>query len=685
MSVVSEAEYPPPLSPGPFDGLKTPRVILRRGSSETSSSRDESEVDENEPAEMTALKLELSTLATSHASLQHSTQHLQAQLLDLQRVNASLQDENEAWGVLVQQRTLAGTFNISGLGPTNQDTAESPSNAGMEDDGSIKSMRSSRSVGKVTLDRVSELEELAYEANRHDKETELDPELDPDASARQTRSLASELDPSVIGEERAASRRRRGLANDTSSPAGESLANLPITGPGLDLAAELGRAENNGGFVLGEPPKPSGKKSKQEEEKAAAGTKSELETLRVEVKALKDANKALSLYASKIIDRIIAMEGYENVLAVDFQAPPPTPGPTSGVGKFISAITGGGTSSKKSAARPTSFLFGGKATAPPPPPQEKLTTFETFRLDKSQSQPAPTPAVPPAPAVAPAAAPASAPEPATVDNKRSRRSMSFDFRGLFGSSASQTEVEKKANDPLLKSFTLRPGSTSLNPNALPANLGAKKLETTEDDDDRKERERLRATMRLMGYEATQPPAPPLVIHSHSMPPLQATDLEPPPSFNTGGKIVSVGTPPPTVPPTPSKWNFFRRNTDNVSGSSTPTTSLTAEALEQAEAESHIAVLDAQEKVMKDEIAKGSGSGFTDISSLRGANGGGRRSLGEEWRSRRSSASIASLSGTEGLKGPGVKASSLHSRGAGSDAGSTGQASLLFNAEDVHDE
>ena len=680
---MSEAEYPPPLSPGPFDALKTPRVIRRGGSSETSSSRDESEIDENEPAEMTALKLELSTLATSHTSLQSSMQLLQAQLLDLQRVNVSLQDENEAWGVLVQQRTLAGTFNLSGLGPTKQDTIDSP-NTGAEDDVvSIKSMRSGLSVGKGTLDCVSELDELAYEASQHDKETELDPELDPDTSARQTRSLASELDPSVIGEEKAGSSRsrRRGLTDGTSSPAGESLANLPITGPGLDLAAELGRAENNGVFVLGEPPKPSGKKAKLEEEKAAAGTKSEVETLRTEVKALKDANKALSLYASKIIDRIITMEGFENVLAVDFQAPPPTPGPTSGVGKFISSMTGGGSGPKKSAARPTSFLFGGRTTTPPPPPQEKLTTFKTFRLDKSSStqpQPTPTSTAPPAPE--------PAPEPAKVDNKRSRRSMSFDFRGLFGNSASQTEAEKKTNDPSLKPLTLRPGSTSLNPNALPANLGAKKLETTEDDDDRKERERLRATMRLMGIDPTQPAAPPPVVHSQSVPPLQMTDLEPPksplPSFSTGGKVVSVGGPPPVVPPTPSRWNFFRRNTDNASGSSTPTTSLTAEALEQAEAESHIAALDAREKVMKDELSKGSGSGFTEISSLRGGSGGKRRSLGDEWRSRRSS---ASLSGTEGLRGLGIKPSSSHSRGPGSDAGSIGQASLLFNAEDVHDD
>ena len=669
---MSEAEYPPPLSPEPFDALKTPRVIRRGGSSETSS-RDESEIDENEPAEMTALKLELSTLGTSHASLQSSMQLLQAQLHDLQRVNATLQDENEGWSVLVQQRTLAGTFDISGLGPTKQEMVESPNNGGTEDDVvSINSMRSGRSTGKGTLDRVSELEELAYEASQHDKEAELDPELDPDASARQTRSLASELDPSVIGEEKTASirSRRRPLTNGASSPAGESLANLPITGPGLDLAAELGRAENIRGFVLGDPPKPSGKKSKQEEEK---GTKHEVEALRVEVKALKDANKALSLYASKIIDRITTMEGFENVLAVDFQAPTPTAGPTSGVGKIFSAIT-----SKKPAARSSTSLFGGKATTPAPAPQTKLTTFETFRLGKSNPQPAPASAGPPAPA--------PAPEPAKVDNRRSRRSLSFDFRALFGSSASQTESEKRVNDPSLKPLTLRPGSTSLSPNALPANLGAKKLETTEDEDDRKERERLRATMRLMGIEPGQPVVPPPIIHSHSEPPPQTTALEPPlPSFDTGGTVVSVGAPPPSVPPTPSKWHFFRRNTDNTPGSNTPPTSLTAEALEQAEAESHIAALDARERVMKDEIAKGSGSGFTEISGLRDGNGGTRRSLGEEWRSRRSSASLTSLGGTDGLKGLGVKPSPSLSRGPGSDAGSIGQSSLLFNAEDVHDD
>ena len=35
--------------------------------------------------------------------------------------------------------------------------------------------------------------------------------------------------------------------------------------------------------------------------------------LRAEVKALRDANKALSLYIAKIVERVIAHEGFEKV------------------------------------------------------------------------------------------------------------------------------------------------------------------------------------------------------------------------------------------------------------------------------------------------------------------------------------------------------------------------------------
>ena len=45
---------------------------------------------------------------------------------------------------------------------------------------------------------------------------------------------------------------------------------------------------------------------------------SELDALRNEVKALKYANKAVSQYASKILDRIIASEGFKHILDAEY-------------------------------------------------------------------------------------------------------------------------------------------------------------------------------------------------------------------------------------------------------------------------------------------------------------------------------------------------------------------------------
>ncbi|KAJ6493661.1 hypothetical protein C8R47DRAFT_1070172 [Mycena vitilis] len=52
---------------------------------------------------------------------------------------------------------------------------------------------------------------------------------------------------------------------------------------------------------------------------SAGDTDIDIDTLRSEINALKDANKALSLYESKIIDRIISQEGFEGIFAVDHE------------------------------------------------------------------------------------------------------------------------------------------------------------------------------------------------------------------------------------------------------------------------------------------------------------------------------------------------------------------------------
>lgn len=63
------------------------------------------ETDENvEPAEMTSLRLELSTLSTSYASLQSTLLLHQTQLVDLKRVNRELQEENESYMILLREK-----------------------------------------------------------------------------------------------------------------------------------------------------------------------------------------------------------------------------------------------------------------------------------------------------------------------------------------------------------------------------------------------------------------------------------------------------------------------------------------------------------------------------------------------------------------------------------------------------
>jgi hypothetical protein len=84
----------------------------KRKSVEPSVSSQEREDPHAEPAEMTALKLELSTLSTSHGSLQNTLVLLQTQLVDLKRVNNQLQEENESYNILLREKTLSGQYDL---------------------------------------------------------------------------------------------------------------------------------------------------------------------------------------------------------------------------------------------------------------------------------------------------------------------------------------------------------------------------------------------------------------------------------------------------------------------------------------------------------------------------------------------------------------------------------------------
>lgn len=396
---------------------------------------------------------------------------------------------------------------------------------------------------------------------------------------------------------------------------GESLADLPVAGPGLDLAAELGRAENNAildGSVdpLDSRDRPLPPQKSKRSKRMSIDTKvgdgrldtsssGDIDALRSEVKSLKDANKALSLYASKIIDRIIAQEGFEHVLAVDYdKATPSTPSsPTKG----------------KHPAKNTSIQ-----DSPQKKPRPQSAIFRTFSNPEPKESSNATPATTSPPVI---------PVEQTATTRSQRRSLSFDWKpfSIFSSAEKKSE-----QNPNLRPLTLRPGASSV--------VGARKLDTHEDEEDRKERERMNATLKLMGIER----------------PLTSTSSSPVTKDTILPILTPTGTPslqqfetPQSPKQQTSRFSFLRTRSSTSDNSSVHSESsvpvnvinskLTQEALERAEAETTLAALDEREKVLSAEISRGSSGGFTELPS--------RRQRGDEWRSRRSKRSGESGSGS----------------------------------------
>jgi hypothetical protein len=531
---------------------------------EPSVSSQEKEDPHAEPAEMTALKLELSTLSTSHASIQNTLVLLQTQLVDLKRVNNQLQEENESYNILLREKTISGQYDL--FRRVSEDSPSFGDEDGQTDDmGDVQSVQSA--AHSIPLGTVDE----------HPDEGDLHTDLGTDHGGDLMQSSDDEgslaRDGSNRGKRSRHGRNRHGGSSRSPPPRGESLAGLPITGPGLDLAAELGRAENKDILeddtvdVSGPPRDKRGKKGKvsaADPGMERTDSVNEVDSLRIEIKSLKDANKALSLYASKIIDRIIAQEGFEHVLAADYEAKSPaTPTAT-----MASPDTSAGADQKPKRRN----TMSARLNSNPSPNVEKLTTFNSPPLSNSRP------------------------------SRSSRRSLSFDWRALSSFVSGDKDKKSDAN-PSLRPLTLKPGTIS----------GARKLETQEDEEDRRERERLNATMKLMGIEKP-PPVPP---------PTQEVNTT---SETLTPTVENVGSPSLT-----SRFSFFRRSP--APAESTPNSSaealqgnpihLTHDTLVQAQAEESLAALDAHERILSTEMAKGGSGGFTEILPRR--KSGSRRS------------------------------------------------------------
>jgi hypothetical protein len=302
------------------------------------------------------------------------------------------------------------------------------------------------------------------------------------------------------------------------------------------------------------------------------------------VKQLKDANKALSLYASKIIDRIISQEGFEHVLAVDYgdtDGKPVKPKPKV-----------------EPKPRPVSLLARAASlsiSSPAPPSPSTATPRPPLRISTVAAE------------SAPAGGGAGGPEPTTPMGKRERRGLSMDWSKLNPFARGGGEPQTPVVDPRvagLKPLNLR--ADGAKPPASPIIMGGRKLDNHEDEDDRIERERLNAQMKLMGLEREQS------VHT--------------PGVTTFAGVFggSSGGSGPDTPGSRSSVGWGRRpgsirQDSSNSGTRIPTEELRAEHLEledeshmlAAAAETRIAALDMREKTLSAEMAKGRGGGFTE--------------------------------------------------------------------------
>ncbi|WWC89228.1 uncharacterized protein L201_004146 [Kwoniella dendrophila CBS 6074] len=451
------------------------------------------------------LKDELASINISHSTLLAKLNTITKELHELKILNQELQEENEGWEFLIRERTLNGKFSSSSSSDhyiNNNDSFTSPTSSNSsnnDNDGkvngfNINSMKELKSASSLSapLNRLDEeLEEEMSELNS-DLENQS-PIFDDD---HQNHFFVTNLDGSkendFLAPPSASTRKsRRGRKTHNSfSDRNGSIRNKSSSG--LDLAAELDLADD-------------------QSMTSTSDNKDEMTALRAEVKQLKESNKALTLYCSKIIDRIITQEGFEHILSVDY--------------KTRRAGTRSASSSSRPALKDVAANSWGLTTSSPiseEPP--KIEEPEPIKQKKARPLSMMVRAMtgPPEKIDPPSVSPQLA-NPPTIEvedkeakaDKRARRGFSLDFRSLgFGTSSytapsPSIEIPK----PNLRPLTLSSRSSSslitvpvggiakiTNSNA------ARKLDIhEEDEEDRRERHRMEATLKLMGINKSNEP------------------------------------------------------------------------------------------------------------------------------------------------------------------------------------
>ncbi|RXK37059.1 hypothetical protein M231_05647 [Tremella mesenterica] len=425
---------------------------------------------------------ELASLHVAHSAILAQLHTLSAEVHELRGENVKLKEENEGWEFLVRDRTFNENLRGGFIAPPvirtedHDDLAEfveAHENDDDEDGFGNEDGRKGRLGTLGTLDEEID-EEIDEEMEELHSDLEAQSPIFEDENV-----FAKDLDSVPVSTKG----RRKGHKGDLLAPPprrkskGENLGDLPVTGSGLDLAAELGRAE-----------------AAQGGEMRVLGKGDEGEALRAEVKQLREANKALTLYCSKIIDRIIAQEGFEQILSVDYK--------TRRMGRSASGMSRKPTAQEMFALTPSisdSKLTGaGEAKSRPMSVIPTKISAPVLIEEKEREE--------------------------TKAEKRTRRGFSLDLRSFgFGSSSEkEKEKEKSALKPLALVGRTAPLTQSSQPpqlvqitqptqssQSLPSGQPSqRKLDPeAEDENDRKERHLLEATLKLMGIDkpsTTQP-------------------------------------------------------------------------------------------------------------------------------------------------------------------------------------
>ncbi|WVO16124.1 hypothetical protein L204_103791 [Cryptococcus depauperatus] len=238
--------------------------------------------------------------------------------------------------------------------------------------------------------------------------------------------------------------------------------------------------------------------------------KDETIALRSELKQLKEANKALTLYCSKIIDRIIAQEGFEHILSVDYKT-------RRTDSRHVSEAM---PLQEISASLANATMPKSEEPSPPPIVSIQSSTQDSSRDKKARplsmvvnrafggaAEKTPTASIPfpnvESPSVVPIKLTPTQPELAseTKQERRTRRGFSLDFRSFsFGLTSPIPASGIKASlRPLALSSQVAPAVSS--PTEKEPIITARKLEQQEEDEeDKRERHQMEATLKSMGIQ-----------------------------------------------------------------------------------------------------------------------------------------------------------------------------------------